>query len=343
VKSLLLAVTLALLASTSTFASDSAGKLTPPKSGTIKVAFVLSEGATVIDFAGPWEVFDNVMLPGHGDDMQASMPFELYTVAPSKDPIHTSGSGRPGMTIVPDYSFADAPAPDLVVVGAQRGGPGLTEWLQKVHGQHAVVMSVCTGAFKVAKAGLFDGSEATTHHAFFGNFESQFPKVKLERSVRYVQASPTVFSAGGLSSGIDLALHIVAEYYGQAVAQKTADYMEYQGTGWKTNQGVSYAVVRAGREEWSGELGAGQVVALHIVHMSDGSYTATSDGAGFTAAKAVIHVDGDDVTIHFDVAGHPADFTGKAGMGGDTIEGSYTQDGRSAPLTLTKKSETSGG
>src|SRR5579872_5826217 len=124
-KCLLSALFFTLMAMPCAYGADAANTLTPPKTGHIKVAFVLSEGATMIDFAGPWEVFGNVMLDGHGDDMGASMPFELYTVAPTKAPLHTSGSGRPGMTVTPDYSFADAPTPDIVVVGAQSGGPGL--------------------------------------------------------------------------------------------------------------------------------------------------------------------------------------------------------------------------
>ena len=88
--------------------------LHPPKNGIIKVAFVLSEGAVAIDFAGPWDVFGNVMLPGEHKDMADSMPFELYTVGPSKAPIHTSGSRHVGIAIIPAYDFSDAPMPDLV-------------------------------------------------------------------------------------------------------------------------------------------------------------------------------------------------------------------------------------
>ena len=338
-KRLLAALSFALLVMPCAYGADTAARLTPPKTGSIKVAFVLSEGATVIDFAGPWEVFGNVMVDGRGDDMSSSMPFELYTVAPTKAPLHTSGSGRPGMTIVPDYSFADAPMPDIVVVGAQSGGPGLSEWLQKVHGQHKVVMSVCTGAFKVAAAGLFDGKQATTHHAYFGNFSRQFPQVKLERAVRYVQADPITFSAGGLSSGIDLALHIVAEYYGTATAQKTADYMEYQGTGWKTNQGISYAVTRVGSEDWAGELSPGRGITLHIVNMSDGSLTATADGPGADARKvpAAITTDGNKASISFGSPAHPATFTGTVNDANDALTGTFTQDGKSYPLTLIKE------
>lgn len=93
-------------------------------------------------------------------------------------------------------------------------------------------MSVCTGAFQLGRAGLLDGLEATTHHEFWDAFEKQFPKVKLQRGPRFVE-HPHVATAGGLTSGIDLALRVVARYFGDPVAQATADYMEYRGTGWK--------------------------------------------------------------------------------------------------------------
>jgi transcriptional regulator GlxA family with amidase domain len=204
-------------------AADSGAPLSPPPGGPIKVAFVLSDGATVIDFAGPWEVFQ---------DTDSPVPFELFTVAPSKIPIHTSG-GR-GITVTPDYSFADAPMPDVVVIGAQRGGPGLSEWLRKIHGDGKLILSVCTGAFKVAQAGLLDGHQATTHHDFTDKLATEYPRVNVVRSVRFVQSAPLIYTAGGLTSGVDLALHIVEGYFGREVAQKTADYMEYQSPAWKS-------------------------------------------------------------------------------------------------------------
>lgn len=230
-KTLLLATVAALTLLSPIDRAEGGAGLVPPHSGTLRVAFVVSDRATVIDYSGPWDVFESTQL----DDN----PFQLYTVAPSKEPIHTSGGH--GMSLTPDYSFADAPQPDIVVIGAQSGGPGLSEWLQKMHQKRALILSVCTGAFKVAKAGLLDGKSATTHHDFYDSFASQFPQVKLVRGVRYVQAEPTILVAGGETSGIDLVLHVLADYYGDAVAQRTADYMEYQGTGWKTNLGVTAA------------------------------------------------------------------------------------------------------
>jgi len=201
----------------------------PPAHGKIRVAFVLTEGATMIDFAGPWEVFQDVMIPERGATMDEQMPFELVTVGAAKTPIQTSG----GMTVTPQYTFANAPHPDIVVVGAQRGAPELGAWLRKMRASNRVVMSVCTGAFQLAGAGLLDGKPATTHHDFYDEFAKRYPKVQLARSKRYVQSDPVVFTAGGLTSGIDLALHVVQLYFGAAAAEQTAHYMEYEGTGWR--------------------------------------------------------------------------------------------------------------
>jgi len=196
--------------------------LKAPAQGHIRVAFVLTEGATMIDFAGPWEVFQDA---GPG-----TVGFHLYTVSESRQPIRTSG----GMTVIPDYTFDDAPPPRVVVVGAQKGSPKLVGWLKKVAADKGtdVVMSVCTGAFKLAATGLLDGKKATTHHDFQDALRQKFPGIDVQASVRYVQSDEKLFTAGGLTSGIDLALHVVERYFGRSVAERTAAYMEYQGKGW---------------------------------------------------------------------------------------------------------------
>jgi len=215
-----------------------AAQTAPPRK--VLVAIVLAEGATVIDFAGPFEVFDDTMIRPDGkpfdmakdkmDDMVH--PFEVYTVASKKELIETSG----GMQIMPKYTFADAPTPDVVLVPAEsRNSPGREEWLKKVNEKTKMTVSVCTGAFILAHAGLLDGLNATTHHNYQDDFEKMFPKVKLQKTVRYVD-NGHLLTAGGLSSGIDLALHIVSRYYGDDVAAMTAFYMEYQGEGWRKPQ-----------------------------------------------------------------------------------------------------------
>ena len=94
-------------------------------------------------------------------------------------------------------------------------------------------MSVCTGASKLARSHLIDGKKATTHHQYIEQFKQMFPDVDWQKSKRYVRAADNIYTAGGLTSGIDLALHIVAKRFGTDVAQATADYMEYHSDGWK--------------------------------------------------------------------------------------------------------------
>jgi putative intracellular protease/amidase/YHS domain-containing protein len=197
--------------------------LKPPAQGSIPVAFLISEGAQVIDFAGPWEVFQDVMVPGRTDH-----PFRLYTVSESTAPIHTSG----GMKIVPDYNFENAPAPKVIVIPAQsKPSEATLEWIRKSTKTTDVTMSVCTGAFVLAKTGLLSGKAAATYHGAFERFANQFPDIHLKRGARFVEDG-NLATAGGLSSGIDLALRVVERYFGREVAQKTAYDMEYQGVGW---------------------------------------------------------------------------------------------------------------
>ena len=177
-----------------------ANPLKPPTQGSIPVAFVISEGAVIIDFCGPWEVFENVNVP----DREGN-PFRLYTVGPSSAPIHASS----GMKIIPDYTFENAPAPKVIVIPAQNGSnDAMLNWVRKASKTTDVTMSVCTGAFILAHTGLLDGKAATTHHGAFKTFATQFPDIQLKRGARFVEEG-NLASAGGLSSGIDLALRVV--------------------------------------------------------------------------------------------------------------------------------------
>jgi transcriptional regulator GlxA family with amidase domain/YHS domain-containing protein len=205
-------------------APAAAPPLRPPAAGSIAVAVLLSRNAEVIDFAGPWEVFDNVGVPGR--DKEAA--FQLYTVAATTEPITATG----GMVIVPNHTFATAPPPRVIVIPAQsRPDAATLEWVRAASQTADLTMSVCTGAFLLAATGLLDGGAATTHHGFFRQFAMQFPDIELKRGARYVEWGKFA-SAGGLSSGIDLALRVVERYFGRAVAANVANGMEYQGLGW---------------------------------------------------------------------------------------------------------------
>ena len=194
--------------------------LNAPRLGSVRVAFAISSHANVIDLAGPWETFQDAAVRQGG--------FELYTVGESLEPVQCTG----GLTIVPNYTFENAPQPNVISVGAQMGNTALLEWLRSASSQSDVTMSVCTGAFKLAAAGLLDGQMATTHHDFYGEFEDAYPQVELLRGPRFVENSQFA-SAGGLTSGIDLALRVIARYYGEEAAERTARYMEYTSDGWR--------------------------------------------------------------------------------------------------------------
>jgi putative intracellular protease/amidase/YHS domain-containing protein len=201
--------------------------LTPPAHGQIPVAFVISRDTVMIDLAGPWEVFNSVMMMSRGSGMSDQMPFQTYTVADSTQPV-TMG----GIKIIPDYTFANAPTPKIVVIPAQAGQTeAMLNWIRKATKTTDVTMSVCTGAFVLASTGLLAGKPATTHHNAYKSLAIQFPDISVQRGARFVE-SGNMATSGGLTSGIDLALHVVERYFGRKVADDTAYLLEYQGTGW---------------------------------------------------------------------------------------------------------------
>ncbi len=197
--------------------------LTVPASGDIRVAFLISADAELVDIVFPWGVFEYVLVGNRN-------PFKLNTVAVSKDPVKVSG----GMTILPDYTCADAPAPDVVVVPAMdtdKLAPASLEWLRWVHKDATLTTSVCNGSFVLAAAGLLDGKRATSHHSGYGLLRATYPKVNVIRGVRYVEDGK-IATSGGLTSGMDLAMRVVERYFGRDVAKETALSLEYQSTGW---------------------------------------------------------------------------------------------------------------
>jgi putative intracellular protease/amidase/YHS domain-containing protein len=214
----------ALMDGTPGAAGDAVRPLHAPEKGKIPVAFLISEGAVVIDFAGPWEVFQQVM-----DSQTMQSRFQTYTVTETAAPIRVGG----GMQIAPNYTLADAPAPKVLVIPAQMGNsPATLSWIREVTKHTDVTMSVCTGAFLLAETGLLNGRAATTHHAAYRELEVRYPQVRVRRGLRFVEDG-NIASSGGLSCGIDLSLHVVARYFGDDRAQQAAYNLEYQGQGWK--------------------------------------------------------------------------------------------------------------
>src|ERR1700736_1643650 len=156
----------------------------------VTVGILLFDGAEVIDYAGPWEVFGEA-------------GFKVHTVAETAKPVNAVF----GQKLIPDYTFANSPKIDILLIPGgsvhrAMDNPQLIKWVQTNAKEAIHVMSVCTGAFILAKAGLLDGLNATTiQHAIddLGKFSS---KIKVVRDKRYVDNGKIITTAG-LSSGID--------------------------------------------------------------------------------------------------------------------------------------------
>ncbi|MBD2703227.1 DJ-1/PfpI family protein [Spirosoma sp. BT702] len=194
------------------------------KTGKRNVAIFIHDGVEILDFSGPSEVF------------ASTQGFNVYTVSLSKEPITSQGF----IKIIPNYSLADCPKPDIVVLPGGQTGPflkneTLINWIKSCAQEAEIMLSVCTGAGLLAKAGLLDGKQATTFHNYIEPLQKATPNAKILRDTRFVDNGQIITTAG-VSAGIDGALHVVAKLKGLDVATKTARYMEYDK--WKPNEGL---------------------------------------------------------------------------------------------------------
>lgn len=197
--------------------------LRPPAKGPVRVGFVIGPGLVAIDWIGPWQAFGDAYL-GTVMDMSGPPLFDYYAMTATGEPTVMDGA-----KIGPQYSFANAPQPDVLVVPGQRGSAEEIAYIKTAGPRADVTMSVCTGAFLVARAGLLDGLKATTHHTAYDEFEKAFPRVTLVRGAKFVE-NAAVSSSGGESSGIDLALRVIERYYGTQASKNAAYNMEYRRT-----------------------------------------------------------------------------------------------------------------
>lgn len=187
------------------------------------IAILLFDDVEVLDFAGPFEVF------AVADELQGHAMFSVFTVAENLGTIRA----RNGLKVVPHFSREACPAPQVLVVPGGFGTrtllqkPALLEWL-RLKAKHAeIVMSVCTGALVLAKAGLLDGLRATTHHECFDLLRKIAPHTEIVETERFVD-NGRILTAAGISAGIDCSLHVVERLLGSESAARTAQYMEYR-------------------------------------------------------------------------------------------------------------------
>jgi transcriptional regulator GlxA family with amidase domain len=193
------------------------------------VGIFIFDDVEVLDFAGPFEVFSRTRTVAGADSRRTddSAPFETFAVARTRDAITAIG----GLGVVPRYSWADAPAIDILVIPGGFGtrlllNDGATlGWIGEAAARSRQVTSVCTGALLLAKVGLLQGKRATTHWAGLELLASIDPTIQVQRDRRVVHDG--VFTSAGVSAGIDMSFAVVEQICGRAVALETAHYIEY--------------------------------------------------------------------------------------------------------------------
>ncbi|HEU4642261.1 MAG TPA: DJ-1/PfpI family protein [Gemmatimonadaceae bacterium] len=188
--------------------------------GAPSVGILVFDDVEVLDFAGPYEV----LAQATRDD--GAPACRVLALAPALD-VRCRG----GLRVRADATLDDAPPLDLLIVpggpGTRAEGAALERLVQYVRGcarRGTTIASVCTGAFVLARAGVLDGRAATTHHDWLDRLGAGFPAVRVTGGK--VVDEGAVLTAGGISSGIDLALHILERWFGPGVRSRAAERLE---------------------------------------------------------------------------------------------------------------------
>ncbi len=208
-----------LVSSVALVSIHSAATAGAPPAHPRRVAVLLFDGAEIIDYTGPYEVFE-------------AAGYDVFTVAKTKSPV-TTGSG---LTVEPKYDFADVPDADILLVpggdvSAVRKDATTLAWIRKETASDRHTMSVCNGAMTLADAGLLDGLSATATYFWIPKLRAGYPKVHVVDDRRWVDNGKIITTAG-LSAGIDGALHLIDVMEGRGVAQSYALMLEYN---WQPN------------------------------------------------------------------------------------------------------------
>ena len=192
-------------------ASDTAAE--PP----LRIAFLVVDGVYDTELMAPYDVLE------HAAGM-VQREVELYTVSPDGGEIVTAE----GLRLVPHHGFADAPPADILVVPSAEGSRDgdLTDeatlaWVAETGARAEHVVSLCWGAFVLARAGLLDGHAATTFPADYARFAETFPAVDVRVNVSFVHDRRAITSQGGVRS-YDAAMYLVDRLFGVDVARRVA-------------------------------------------------------------------------------------------------------------------------
>ncbi|HEX6424029.1 MAG TPA: DJ-1/PfpI family protein [Acidimicrobiales bacterium] len=192
----------------------------------MRIGLLLFEDVDLLDVGGPYEVFLTASRVVDRDGGEP--PFEVVTLTPDGEPVTAYG----GLGLQPQAAVADSGPLDVVVVpgtidvDAAVGDERLLAAVGALAGASDLTASVCTGAFLLAAAGVLEGRPWTTHWEDVDLLAARLGEGGAVRDVRWVDDGDVV-TAGGLSSGIAMALHLVDRLAGRALAERTARQIDY--------------------------------------------------------------------------------------------------------------------
>lgn len=181
-------------------------------------------GVQALDLVGPFEVFTGASTYLQGEGREG---YDARVVSLTGEPA-TTGTGL--ALVAQPLPDPREPVDTLVLPGGfgvhdARANLDLVNWIQTVAENSRRIVSVCTGAFLAAEAGLLDGCTATTHWAYTDRLAREFPSVRVDPEPIFVRSNDRTWTAAGVTAGIDLALSLVEDDHGTDVAQTVARWL----------------------------------------------------------------------------------------------------------------------
>jgi transcriptional regulator GlxA family with amidase domain len=220
-KTVTLAMTLMaslMMSATSLFAAPATTMESEAKSP--RIAILLYEEADELDIFGPREVLNAAAMFGKRG--------EIYTVSATGEAVRLLGGTR----VIPDFSFATAPKPDVIIVpGALNtskatGDKKILAYIAETAKQVQWVVGVCSGSEVLVAAGPALGKKITSHHLWIDGLRKANGEKNVLSGVRYVRDGNLLTSAG-VSAGIDMSLWLVGQLYSVELARKVQEVLEY--------------------------------------------------------------------------------------------------------------------
>ncbi|MEK9564419.1 MAG: DJ-1/PfpI family protein [Deltaproteobacteria bacterium] len=186
----------------------------------MNIGIYIYDQAEVLDFSGPFEVFSVA-------NRLANLGWSIWLVAEEKSLVEARGVFQ----VKPHYSIQNVPELDvLIVVGGVHSDElrktEVINWIRKTAEKTQITASVCTGAFLLAEAGLLDGLEVTTHWEDIPDLQRNYPNLQVRKGIRWIEQGK-LFTAAGISAGIEMSLELVARLADAELAERTAKQMEY--------------------------------------------------------------------------------------------------------------------